>query len=211
MGRNAAIVLVLAAVPVTAVADDVTEGFCAILLAEETRDRESIVRNIEEAAAWRDAAERTYALLETLWAKEAVEKLRYLSFKHDRDVSVLREKRHRARLARQKSMLTQYEALCEQLTGSGSSPKETLSTAFENYTRALCEVHDFDLSIAEADRDYDVEFLASVRDLRKNATATELDVIYAERNLAMAEKRIKWARDRVASCRPGTTTVTGGE
>jgi hypothetical protein len=63
-------------------------------------------------------------------------------------------------------------------------------------------------ALAEVDLAYDLEVLASFRDLRQHDVATRQDIVFSERDVAMSRKRLAQADRLVEGCKP---TLQAGE
>jgi hypothetical protein len=176
-----------------AAADD---PVCALLLAEERSDQADLELSVELARAELDAAVEIHGLLDRLWKNDAVERLLYLTGKHDRDASAIRVERAERRVERQQALLDQLGALC-----GGKDDREAQRRAYVRYRRAECAIRGRDAALAEVDLEFRLEVLASFRDLRANEAATRQDIVRSERDVEMARRRLAHARELEAGCR----------
>jgi hypothetical protein len=194
--RTPARTLLLAAlVWPAALADD---GACKVLMLEEQNDREDYALALDLADDELVAAQEIYELLEALWKNDAVQRLSYVTGKHDRDAAKLAKERDALLLERQDALIEQLRSAC----GSSSSDDgDGFGRAHEKYVKADCGRLSKEAALAQVDLEYEKEVLASFRDLRENDVATAQDVILSERDVAMARKRLESSRTRADACR----------
>ncbi len=197
-------VSILCAVVVTGVAtaDETVPAICPLILHQERVDGEERELAVELAESRLTAATASFTLVEELLENDAVERMVYLTVKHDHDVAEIELKRQRLLLKRKEAEIDQYASVC---SPAGSDETEAdrragFDDARRRYLQADCHRIGKELAIAEVDLAYRSEVLASVRDLRKHAVATRQDVIRAELDVDMARKRVEDQRRRVQEC-----------
>ncbi len=197
-------VSILCAVVVTGVAtaDETVPSICPLILHQERVDGEERELAVDLAESRLTAAAAIFTLVEELLENDAVERMVYLTVKHDHDVAEIELKRQRLLLKRKEAEIDQYASVC---SPAGSDETEVdrraaFDDARRRYLQADCHRIGKELAIAEVDLAYRNEVLASVRDLRKHAVATRQDVIRAELDVDMARKRVEGQRRRVQEC-----------
>ncbi len=197
-------VSILCAVVVTGVAtaDETVPSICPLILHQERVDGEERELAVDLAESRLTAAAAIFTLVEELLENDAVERMVYLTVKHDHDVAEIELKRQRLLLKRKEAEIDQYASVC---SPAGSDETEAdrragFDDARRRYLQADCHRIGKELAIAEVDLAYRSEVLASVRDLRKHAVATRQDVIRAELDVDMARKRVEGQRRRVQEC-----------
>lgn len=176
---------------------------CQLILDQEQFERDELDLDLRLTLSEVQAAERIFTLLDSLWKKEAIERLVYLRGKHDRDAAAIDHDRARHRLERQDAAIEQLRLACRALSGgkNDAAAPRAEEEALERYRRANCDLLASGLERAEVDVTFLEEVLLSVRELRANDVATEQDVIRAERDVEMARKTLEQARRRAGSCR----------
>ena len=197
-------VSILCAVVVTGVAtaDETVPSICPLILHQERVDGEERELAVDLAESRLTAAAAIFTLVEELLENDAVERMVYLTVKHDHDVAEIELKRQRLLLKRKEAEIDQYASVC---SPAGSDETEAdrragFNDARRRYLQADCHRIGKELAIAEVDLAYRSEVLASVRDLRKHTVATRQDVIRAELDVDMARKRVEGQRRRVQEC-----------
>ncbi len=183
-------------------ADEAVHPICPLVLHQERVDREELELAVDLAVSRLAAAESIFTLVDQLWEKDAVERLVYLTAKHDRDVAEIEVKRQRLLLKRQEAEVEQYASVCP-APGSeetAADRRARLDEARRRYLQIDCHRIGKDLAIAEVDLTYRSEVLVSVQNLRKHNVATEQDIIRAVREAEMARKRVERQGRRVRDC-----------
>ena len=198
----AAFILSALAPASAATADRVEHPICVLILHQERVELEERELAVDLAVSRLAADESIFALVDALWKEDLIERLRYLSAKHDRDVAVIDVKRRELLLQRQDALIEQLAITC-----SPPGDKETEADrdarrkeAHRHYLQADCHRIGKDLAIAEVDLAYRTEVLASVMDLRENDVATRQDVIRAEERVELARQRVEHHAPRVQAC-----------
>jgi len=215
MGRTALwVAVVVGIVPAAAAATDPSRSMCLFLVERERSDRDDLALEVDLARSRLSAAQQIFDLLDGLWGEQAVERLLWLAGRHERDVARLEQSLAQQRLARQEAVVDQYAAYCAALVegDAGKARGEALQERFTDYRRAECDGLATRAEIASVDLDYQKEWRASILDLRENNVATRQDVIRAERDVEMADRRLAALRARAASCRrelPSVPEVSG--
>jgi len=205
--------LVLGTVVLSSVAvADLRDPLCRLLLHEEQREREDLEIQLRLARSELAAREEIMVLLEGLWKIQGVERLLYVTGKHDRDLAKIEVERRRLLVEAQEAFLEQYRAYCAALSSGKPPTAERLGVIdpiWERYLRADCDAIGQERSAAEVDLEYEREVLASVLDLRESDVATRQDVILAELDVRTAEERVAHARGRAERCRAEVPATTG--
>jgi len=184
-------------------AETTVRGDCRVVLAEERQDRDAVALQLDLARSELVAAEEVFGLLDKLWKSDAVERLRFLTGKHQRDRAAIIVARLEQLLTQQESLIEQYRLICDS-RGPGEPSGEgqrSVDRAWRRYRRAECEVRARDLALAEVDLAYHLEVLASFRDLREHDVATRQDIVYSERDVEMSRTELAQAKTLVESCR----------
>jgi len=176
---------------------------CRIVLEEEAQDRDAVALQLDLSRSELVAAEEVFGLLERLWKDDAVERLLYLAGKHQRDAAAISVERFEQLLAQQEALIEQYQLICDAAESGKQSDEGRRSNdqAWRRYRRAECEVRARDLAMAEVDLAYDLEILASYRDLREHDVATRQDIVFSERDVEMSRKELAQAKRLVEACR----------
>jgi hypothetical protein len=179
-------------------AGDAVDPICRVLLLEERSEREDLELAVELADSELTAAQEIFELLDALRKNDAVERLLFLTGKHDRDAARLERERSALLLERQDALIEQVRLLCKDVSAGGEG--SAYDRAYVRYLKADCGRLSKEAAIADVDLAYRREVLASVRDLRQNNVATRQDVILAERNVATARQRLDSGRVRTERC-----------
>lgn len=179
---------------------------CRFATHEEQVELEEQQLLADLAASTAKAAEEIFSLVEDLWEHNAIERLAYLGFKHDRDIARLELERQGRLLERQTSVVEQYRLQCAAFAAGTSTgdQRRTIEAVYLEYSRADCAALEVEVEIGRVDTAFRVEMLESVRDLRAGDVATRQDVIVAIRDLEMARKRLDSATLRTEACRRKT-------
>jgi hypothetical protein len=207
--RRSALVAVLLGAPFGAGpshAEDPQIPVCRLILLEEQTDLEDLELDLDLARSEAVAMEQIFKLVDSLFKKEAIERIVFLRAKHDYDVARLAVDEGRLRVAKQEALVEQYRWVCDAIASGRTSDQGEgdVDAAHERHREAECGLLNVRAETAAVDLEYSLEVLASVMDLRKHDVATRQDVILAEMNVEMAEKRLKETGQRAKRCRePG--------
>jgi hypothetical protein len=184
-------------------AEAILRADCRVLLEEERQQRDAVALELDLARSELVAAEEVFGLLDSLWQNDAVERLGYLTGKHQRDRASINVERLSQRLVQQESLIEQYRLICKNLELGRQSDEDrrSIDQAFVRYRRAKCEVRAQDLASGKVDLAYHLEVLASFRDLREHDVATRQDIVYSERDVEMSRKLLAHAKRLVETCR----------
>ena len=184
-------------------AEPILRADCRVVLEEERQDRDAVALEVDLARSELVAAEEVFGLLESLWENDAVERLLYLTGKHQRDRLAINVERLEQMLIQQESLIEQYRWICDAPESGGPSDegRRSIDRAWRRYRRAQCEIRVRDLALAEVDLTYHLEVLASFRDLREHDVATRQDIVYSERDVEMSRKQLAQAKRLVEACR----------
>ncbi len=211
LGLSVAILSALVMSSVTT-ADESAHPICPLVLHQERVHRVERELAVDLVVLRAAAAESIFTLVDQLWENDAVERMVYLTAKHDRDVAEIEVKRQRLLLKRQEAEVEQYASVC-----STSGSEETAadrrarrSEAHRQYLQVDCHRIGKDLAIAEVDLTYSRDVLASVRNLRKHNAATPQNVIHAERDVETARKRVDHQGRLVRECVNSGVASGGG-
>jgi hypothetical protein len=185
-------------------ADDAL-SICPLVLQEERNELEDLRLNAALIETELVAAEQIFELLDGLWKADAVARLIYLTGKHDRDAAKLRKERATLLVAREEALMEQLDLLCTEQSADdlSAAQRERYDRAHAAYLKADCDRRATEVALAEVDLAYRQELLDSALDLRENDVATRQDVIRAERDVAMARKRLDEGNRRVNRCQKG--------
>ena len=195
-------VLGTGATPVSSTSDETIAPACRFLLYEEQVERQEIALDLDLAQSESAAAQEIFTLLDKLWKNDAVERLLYLAGKHDRDVTRLDVERKQMLLERQDALIEHYSLLCEAATSEDSeNQRGAVDEAFLRYRQADCTVRAREIAMAEVELEYAREVLVSYRDLREHDVASRQQIIFAERDFEMAQKRLAQSKARHEQCR----------
>ena len=209
LGVAASILSALA--PATAAtADTIEHPLCVLILHQERVELEERELAVDLALSRSNAEESIFALVDALWKDDLIERIGYLTAKHNKDVAVIHVKRRELLLKRQDALIEQLASICPP---SGDREIEVdrgarREDAHRRYLQADCHRIGKDLAIAEVDLAYLTEFLANVKDLRENDVATRQEVIRAEEQVELARKRVEHQVPRVQAC--SDTGATAG-
>jgi hypothetical protein len=184
-------------------AETILRADCRIVLEEERQERDAVSLSLDLARSELVAAEEVYGLLARLWEDDAVERLRYLTGQHQRNVAAIGVERLEQILAQQEAVIEQYRLICDAEKSGPRSEEQrrAIDRAWQRYRRAQCETRVRELALAEVNLAYDLEVLASFRDLRAHDVATRQDIVYSERDVEMSRKELAQAKRLVETCR----------
>ena len=205
---TAAAVLVIGNVPADA-AERILEPACELAIYEERVELEDMQLEVELAESNLAAFETVFDLINRLWKAEAIERLAFLRAKYDFDAARLALERADLLRLRQQALVDHYRAIC-------SETNEKLDDIRTRYRRADCDQQSKAVEVAEVNLEFNLEWLASIRDLRANNVARIQDVIFAELEVKLERQRLADAQVRAGVCRaalkppPGKTTSAEG-
>jgi hypothetical protein len=190
------------AMPGASSAETILRADCRLVLEEERQHRDAVSLELDLARSELVAAEEVYGLLARLWEDDAVERLRYLTGKHQRDAAAIGVERFEQMLAQQEALIEQYRLICDAANSGSRSDeqRQEIDRAWQRYRRAQCETRVSQLGLAEVDLAYHLEVLASFRDLREHDVATRQDIVYSERDVEMSRKELAQAERLVKNC-----------
>ncbi|MCP3979227.1 MAG: hypothetical protein GY716_07860 [bacterium] len=195
------LLLVILSCTAPAAAGEIHSGLCDLVLAQERDELDDTELEVGLARAEVTASRKIFELVDKLWSSDAIERLLYLTAKHDRDVAVLNHERTRLRVKRQQAVVAQYDAVCAELGGKArEADRDRAAQAFGLYEESHCGVLAKNLAIAGVDLEYLKEVRASVLDLRNSNVGTVQQVVHAERDVARAAERIERLAPRVDRC-----------
>ncbi len=187
------------------VASDLPPPFCRTALHEETLQLENARLEVDLARSGFEAYGEIFELIEGLREAEAIQRMIWLEAKYDYDSARLALERADLQLERQAALVEQYRLLCSApKAGAGETavpPTRDLDSAYRRYRRADCDQQAKAIEVATVDLTFSREFLASIRELRSGEVATRQQVILAELDVALGEKRLADARRRTTACR----------
>jgi len=200
--RLTPILLTLAATGAT-VAEHPADPLCPLVLHEERQDLEETRLALNLARSNIAAFEEIFALIDGLFENDAIDRMTWLRAKHDRDSARLALERAELALARQGALLDQYRLFCEARDANGitAERRRAIADAHARYRRADCDQQAKAIAIAENDLEFSRQWLAGILDLRDAEVTTRQDVILAERDVELEEKRLADARRRTGTCR----------
>ena len=164
------------------------------LRVSEARLEVGRLREFEQIAPIESTANQgIFDLLEPLFAAHAIEELRYLEGKRDRDRSRILVVR--SKIATQRA-LARVEVLTKECFSGGAHSVDSLA----RFEALGCELIAKDEGLAIVDAVYYREVLAGKKDLRSVGLATAQELISAEFELDRAELRIRSRQQRFREC-----------
>ncbi len=192
-----AVVLSLGFVPGAAGADD---AVCVALLEDERTQLADYELDVELAQARLAAFEKIYRLIDGLWQHEAIERLIWLEARHDRDSARLELERARLILDRQQSLVERLRLGC---AASDGDRTQKIREARRRYLQADCDQQAKAVEVAKVHIAFGQEWLGSIRALREGSfgTATAQDVILAELDVELEQRRLADAKANTEACR----------
>ncbi len=193
----------LAAIPIDATAQGIPLPLCSLMIHEEQLELEETELALALARTNFAAFEKIFKLIDKLWNSEVIERMVYLESRYDRDAARLTLDRAGLILERQMVLIEQYRQACEtgepeenQAIGSGSAPSFPAE-----YRKAHCDSLSKAAEAAAVNLEFNRVLLANVLDLRAGQVATQVQVILAELEVELEEKRLEDALRRTESCR----------
>ncbi len=200
-----AVLLLPALVPCAAGADD---AVCVALLEDERVQLADYALEVELAEARLAAFEKIYALIDGLWQHEAIERLIWLEVRHDRDGARLELERARLILDRQQSFVERLRLGC---VASDGDRAQKIREARRRYLQADCDQQAKAVEAAKVHIAFGREWLGSIRALREGSigTATAQDVILAELDVELEERRLADAKAHTEACRKAIASAEG--
>ncbi len=192
----------LAAIPVDAPAQPIPLPLCSLVIHEEQLELEEAELALALARTNFAAFEKIFKLIDKLWNSEVIERMVYLKSRYDRDAARLTLDRAGLILERQMVLIEQYRQACEtgepgenRAIGSGSVPSLPAE-----YRKAHCDSLSKAAEAAAVNLEFNRVLLANVLDLRASQVATQVQVILAELEVELEEKRLEDALRRSESC-----------
>lgn len=189
--------------PSSAAPPDPTSTICSLRIHEEEQALEDARLEVGLADSSLAAFGEIFELIHSLWDAAAIDRMSYLRAKYDYDAARLSKERADLILARQGALIECYRLACTR--GEDADP-DAVERAFLRYRRADCDQQAMAIRVASTNREFNREFLASIRDLREGKVATRQDVIRAELDVALEEQRLADAERRTAECREALGT-----
>ena len=128
------------------------DRLCRFVLADEQIELDDLKLEFDLARSEFAAAEEIFALVDKLWKNDAIERIAYLNFLHDRDARGIDVERRRFQVERQDAVIEHYRHLCAVL-GQGDDSAErarSLESAYQRYRCAHCTVLQQEVRLAEA-------------------------------------------------------------
>ena len=178
-------------------------AFCELVLHEERLELKDWELELNLARSDFAAFEKIFKLIDELWKDKVIERMAYLGTKHDRDAAKLALERADLIVDRQEALIEQYRLVCETLVSGDTveARSRDVQQAHLRYHKDHCDSLSKAVEVAEVNLDFDRLLMTSIIELRAAQAAARQDVILAERDVEMQEKRLEDAKRRVEACR----------
>jgi hypothetical protein len=187
--------------PETTHAEEAAFPICPLVAHEEAVELEDAQLAVELARSSVAAFDKIYGLIAGLYKAEAIDRMRYLRAKYDRDAAKLSLERADLVLARQEALIGQLTILCEETDGrAGEDRDREIGELYRLYRRADCDQQAKAIEVAEINLTFNRQWLESIIELRDHVSTAQ-DVIMAELDVELEEQRRDDAMRRTESCR----------
>ena len=109
----------------------------------------------------------------------------------------------KAQIARQKSIVEQYELTCSEVREEKKvrEVKDRIAALHTQYRRLDCELLDRDVEIAAIDYEFGSAILSATRTLVENNIKTKFELVIEEYDLSQSRARVDGYRRRAKACR----------
>jgi hypothetical protein len=194
-----------------ALAQELPQPMCRLMIDEENMELLDARIAVSLARSAFTTYEEVFGLIEQLWQADAIQRMKYVQAKYDRDAAKLTLEQADLILQRQEILLEQYGMICDR-SGSAESKRgraRRIEEAYLRYRTADCETIAKEIEIAETNLKFDREWLQSILDLRTGEVATKVDVLLAELEVEQEEKRLTDAKRRTDGCRQDLAELKG--
>ena len=190
------LVFAITAVPV--ISQDLPTAVCEVLIHDENVELEDSRIDVDLARSNVEAYQKIFTMIEGLWEGRAIPRMDYIEAKYDLDAAKLELEQAGLTLERQAALVEQYRLIC----GSSESGRdEAIREAYLRYRRADCDSKAKSIEVAATNLEFNREYLKSILDLKKDNYATDVQVIMAELDVELEEKRLADAKHRTKICR----------
>jgi hypothetical protein len=192
---------------------DPTQAVCMLVLHEERINLENAERTVDLARSTFEVRNKIYEMVAELYEGDAIDRMRYLRHKYNRDAAELELGRADIYLQRQRALIEQYGAACDAFAGEGDqrSKAEEIEQAYLRYREADCGIRTQEIEISRVNLEFNNELLASVLDLREAQVATLIEELDARLRVELEQKRLRWAEQRTEACRRELAGLRGDQ
>jgi len=194
-----------------AAAQELPQPVCQLMIDEESMELADARIAVSLARSSLAAREEVFGLVAELWKADAIQRMKYIKAKYDRDAAKLTLEQADLLLERQMLLLEQYALICDAL-GSGETKRardRRVEEAYLRYRTADCDAMAKEIEIAATNLEFNREWLQSILDLHTGEVATRVDVILAELGVELEEKTLNDAKLRTEGCRQDLAKLKG--
>ncbi|MBN2242392.1 MAG: hypothetical protein JW793_06855 [Acidobacteria bacterium] len=183
---------------VSGTSQDLSGPVCEVVIHDENAELEDFRINADLARANFEAYQKIFRMIEGLWKGQAIPRMDYIEAKYDQDAARLELERSGLVLERQTALVEQYRLICNSPDGDRDA---AIREAYLRYRGADCDAKAKSVDVAATNLEFNREYLKSILDLKKENFATDVQVVLAELNVELEEKRLADARLRTNTCR----------
>lgn len=185
----------------TAAAQDLSDSVCRVVIYDKNTELEDARIAVDLARSRYEAYGKIFKMIEGLWEGKTIPRMDYVKAKYDQDAARLELERYGFILERQSALVEQYRLICSGKDFEKETRKKALRTAYLHYRRSDCDALAKGIEVASTNLEFNREYLENILKLRKENYATNTDVIMAELDVELEEKKLDDAKRRTAVCR----------
>jgi len=182
------------------VAQELSAPVCEIVIQDEKTELEEFMLDVDLARSNFSAYQRIFKMIEGLWEGKTIPRMDYIKAKYDLDAAKLDLEKAALVLERQKALVDQFRLICDRKGTDRDSSERAIRQAYMRYRRADCGALAKGIEVAETNLEFNREYLEQILKLRSENFATNTQVILAELDVELEEKRLADARNRTATC-----------
>jgi len=195
----ALLAITIHAVPATA--QEWSASVCKVVIFEETTELEDLKIAADLARSNFAAYERIFEMIEGLWEAKTIPRMDYVKAKYDWDAAKLELERANLILERKAALVSQFRMICGDTDSEGEAQAEAVRKEYLRYRRADCDALVKAVEVAATNLEFNREYLTKILELRQENFATHTQVVLAELDVELEEKKLADAKRRTMACR----------
>ncbi len=183
-----------------AVAQELSAPVCEVVIYDEKTELEEFTLDVDLARSNFSAYQKIFKMIEGLWEGKAIPRMDYIKAKYDLDAAKLDLEKAALVLERQGALVDQFRLICDDRGTDRDSLERAIQKAYMRYRRADCDALAKGIEVAATNLEFNREYLEQILKLRRENFATNTQVVLAELDVELEEKRLADARNRAAAC-----------